>query len=187
MIWKTIPGTDGIYQASSDGRVRSLGHQTIKGYRKGVVLKQQIGSGNGYPIVRIRIDGRGQQTRTVHSLVMLAFVGPRPEGMEVRHLDGDRRNASADNLVYGTSSENNYDTVAHGRNAQARKVECLRGHPFTDENTYVTKDGRRCCRTCGQIRDRAYRMRKAAPALDGRSVVSDGTGWHWEPDGGDVA
>ena len=28
----------------------------------------------------------------IHHLVLLTFVGPRPEGMEVRHLDGDPLN-----------------------------------------------------------------------------------------------
>lgn len=51
-----------------------------------------------------------------------------------------------------------------------RKTHCLRGHRFTLENTYVTRDGRRRCRACGRDHDRrrnGYRG-LAPPALRDR-------------------
>lgn len=33
-------------------------------------------------------------------------------------------------------------------NQHAKKTHCFRGHPFTDENTFITKKGHRQCRTC---------------------------------------
>ena len=45
---------------------------------------------------------------------MSAFVGPCPEGQEVRHLDGDPTNNAINNLAYGTGSENKRDMYLHG-------------------------------------------------------------------------
>lgn len=50
----------------------------------------------------------------VHRLVLEAFVGPRPDGMMCRHLDGDRQNNRLDNLAWGTNAENQADRIAHG-------------------------------------------------------------------------
>lgn len=44
--------------------------------------------------------------RNVHSLVAEVFIGPRPEGMQVNHKDGNRYNNSVENLEYVTPSEN---------------------------------------------------------------------------------
>ncbi|MBM7795821.1 HNH endonuclease signature motif containing protein [Pseudoglutamicibacter cumminsii] len=44
-------------------------------------------------------------THYVHTLVAAAFLGPRPEGHDIIHLDGDQVNLHADNLAYVTRSE----------------------------------------------------------------------------------
>ena len=41
-----------------------------------------------------------------HALMALTWIGPRPEGMEIDHLNGDRCDCSADNLQYVTPAEN---------------------------------------------------------------------------------
>ena len=51
----------------------------------------------------------------VQHIVALAFLGERPERMDVRHIDGDKLNNKVDNLNYGTRSENNYDITEHGK------------------------------------------------------------------------
>lgn len=58
--------------------------------------------------------GRGS-TRTVHTLVMEAFVGPAPKGQEVRHLDGDPSNNRLGNLAYGSRSQNLRDNKWQGK------------------------------------------------------------------------
>ena len=57
--------------------------------------------------------GRDDQ-RLVHRLVLEAFVGPCPEGMECRHLDGNPGNNRLDNLAWGTPKENFADSMRHG-------------------------------------------------------------------------
>jgi len=54
-----------------------------------------------YPTLEIK-----GKTVSVHSLVALAWYGPRPEGMEVNHKDGDKTNCRPDNLEYVTPSGN---------------------------------------------------------------------------------
>jgi hypothetical protein len=58
-------------------------------------------------------SGRAKRAR-VHRLVLEAFVGPCPEGMECRHLDGDPSNNRLDNLAWGTQSQQHEDRALHG-------------------------------------------------------------------------
>jgi hypothetical protein len=69
---------------------------------------------NGY--VRIHItDSRGKpRIRFVHRLILEAFRGPCPGGMECRHGDGNRQNNCINNLSWGTSSQNEADKLRHG-------------------------------------------------------------------------
>lgn len=60
-----------------------------------------------------RPEDSGQTSRNIHSVVAEAFIGPRPTGMVVRHVDGNRYNNAASNLAYGTPNENVYDSVKH--------------------------------------------------------------------------
>lgn len=59
------------------------------------------------------IDGKRRMIY-VHKLVALAFHGERPKGMEIRHLDGNGSNNRADNLSYGTKTQNMRDKFQHG-------------------------------------------------------------------------
>lgn len=70
----------------------------------------------GYRNIRI-----GKMTIRRHTLVCETFVGPRPPGQGVRHLDGDPSNDSPSNLAWGTQAENCADTVAHGRSTRGGK------------------------------------------------------------------
>lgn len=47
-------------------------------------------------------------------LVMLAFVGPRPDGLDVCHGNGNPADNRLENLRYGTRSENMRDALRHG-------------------------------------------------------------------------
>lgn len=64
----------------------------------------------------------------VHKLVITAFVGQRPDGMECRHIDGDRMNSTLCNLAWGTPSENQRDREVHGTGNQGSK------HPMSKLN-----------------------------------------------------
>lgn len=59
-------------------------------------------------------DGERKKSYPVHTLVLLAWIGPRPEGMECRHLDGNPGNNRLSNLQWGTHLENEMDKRRHG-------------------------------------------------------------------------
>ena len=155
--WKPVKGHEGIYEASSHGRIRSVDRTVTYSdgrvcRRKGKVLSVRLDK-YGYQIVGLCNQGKCQ-TRTVHSLVAEAFIGPRPEGMEVCHNDGDRTNNHLDNLRYGTSSDNNLDQLRHGTHNNAVKTHCPRGHELFAENIppSIAKRGRRQCLACVRAR-----------------------------------
>lgn len=68
---------------------------------------------SGYYYVCLHKNGK-QRTHTVHRLVLETFIGPRPEGMQCRYLDGDSANNKLNNLCWGTQKENEADKVKHG-------------------------------------------------------------------------
>lgn len=113
--WRPVVGWEGLYEVSSEGRVRS--------FRRGAngrVLRPGIAS-HGYPTVAL---GRGN-TQSVHVLVAAALLGPCPEGQEVRHRDGKRTNPRATNLRYGTRSDNINDAVRSGSWFSKRRLQHL--------------------------------------------------------------
>lgn len=158
-IWRDVAGYEGIYQVSSQGRVRSLDRVSCGRRLRGVLM---VGSSDhaGYRQVHLAKGGRGNSaTRKVHFLVCEAFHGPRPPGQVTRHLDGDKLNNRASNLAWGTPSENSLDSVRHGTHPQASRTKCPDGHPYDEANAYVGRDGRRRCRTCISTRSQARYLR----------------------------
>lgn len=67
---------------------------------------------NGYKTVKVPIDGKVKY-RSVHRLVLEAFVGPCPDGMQCRHLNDHRADNRLENLKWGTPKENGEDKVAN--------------------------------------------------------------------------
>jgi hypothetical protein len=106
------------YEVSDLGNVRSLSRAVPCSYLgrptkgrafPGVNLRPTLA--NGY--LQVRIGGR--KRRKIYHLVLEAFVGPRPDGTEAMHLDGDRSNNALTNLRWGTHSENVKQIVFDGR------------------------------------------------------------------------
>lgn len=142
-VWLPITGYEGLYEVSSHGRVRSLHHHPT-----GRLLKTPPTS-RGYPKVTLH-SGGSERTLSVHRLVGREFVGPCPDGMEIRHLDGNKVNNNLTNLCYGTHSANVLDSVAHGTFRQTRKTHCPAGHEYTPHNTIVRRRKREC-RICNRV------------------------------------
>jgi hypothetical protein len=116
--WRPIPGFDGLYSASDLGNVRSEGRTvTPADGSKPYVLRARIMRPTpdrlGYLRVNLRFKGRTVYT-SVHRCVALAFHGPCPAGMECRHKNGIPGDCRADNLHYGTRSQNIADAKRHG-------------------------------------------------------------------------
>jgi hypothetical protein len=150
--WRDVPGYEGSYQVSDQGRVKSvertIAHQSFPER----IMSQRLNK-NGYPRVNLYESGK-PRTRQVHQLVMETFVGPRPDGLEVCHGNGNPADNRLENLRYDTRSANARDRLAHGTHNNANKTHCINGHPFGGDNvvTYRQSSGqpgiRRECRAC---------------------------------------
>ena len=109
-IWVPIPNYIGLYEVSNLGRVKSLTRYVMNGKFQRVqyerILKQSWGGGNraynnnGQYLGVLLCNNGKESYRSVHTLVLLAFRGPRPKGYESMFLDKNRENIQLDNLDY---------------------------------------------------------------------------------------
>lgn len=170
--WLPILGYGGYYEVSDLGRVRALARvvtYSTGGKRSypGRILVPFMGP-RGYWLVAVSYRSK-TSLPAVHSLVAKAFHGPRPEGLECRHLDGDRDNNRVSNLQWGTHSENRLDQIAHGTDTKRNRTHCPRGHPLQEPNLCLRQweNGRRACRSCAAAREFVSRHPLADFKLEG--------------------
>lgn len=110
--WKDIPGYEGLYQASSYGR--------IKGLKSGKILKQGSSSKDGRLVVALCKDGV-PKTHAVHVVIAITFIPQVPNKPWVLHDDGNYTNNHKTNLKWGTPQENSDDMVKHGNSQKGAK------------------------------------------------------------------
>lgn len=128
--WLPVLDWEGFYEVSDHGRVQSVDRiitQVIGGIEqparlRGRILKQsktpRSGGKVSDPVVTLSAPGRRRHVRVAH-LVLEAFVGPRPPGLEACHdPDPDPWNNHRANLRWDTRSANQLDSVRHGTHNQ---------------------------------------------------------------------
>lgn len=143
-IWKPVPNYESLYAVSDQGQIWSL-------RRKKLMALHPLGNVDYLGVALYSADGR-RSTRTVHSLVLEAFHGPRPEGLVACHGIGGPTDNRSSNLRWDTGHENALDRVRHGTHNHAKKTRCKRGHLLRGSNLKQhvwLKDRRRECRACG--------------------------------------
>lgn len=179
--WKPIKDFEGIYSISNIGRIR----RDIKGKNtfKGKILKFRLAK--GYPRINLKNKPLNKMF-FVHNLVANAFLGIKPEGFEVNHIDGIKINNRPDNLEYITQIENKHHAVklglyprgethhsclhpekmARGKNNgryvwASKKTHCPHGHELIPENIFPgdKAHGWRRCRECQRIRHKVNRSK----------------------------
>lgn len=137
-IWKSVPGWPG-YEVSNLGRVRSYKK------RKGLywviakdpqrILRPCMSA--GYRAVYLSRGG-SKEIHRIARLVLEAFVGPKPNGMEICHKDCVKTNDWLSNLRYDTRQGNLHDGVGPGvagrlTNEEAVKVKQLASTGYSDK------------------------------------------------------
>lgn len=109
--WRPVAGTEGLYEVSDYGRVRSnhrVGRPTHGGFLS------QTPNAKGYLRVRLWTVNL-RKSVVVHRLVLEAFVGPQPSPVhECNHKNGNKQDNHVGNLEWATPKENNEHAVATG-------------------------------------------------------------------------
>jgi hypothetical protein len=112
--WREIPEWEGVYEASSLGRVRRIDRATPR-------LMTPCDDGEGYRVVTLTRNNRWRAWR-VAALVCAAFHGPRPLGTQAAHGDGVRHHDFPDNLRWATPLEQASDKNRHGTTVMGEKL-----------------------------------------------------------------
>jgi hypothetical protein len=129
-VREPIPGFDGYY-AGDDGSIWSKWRLQGKGYgRKG---EWKISDKHWYKLTpdcrksddrkryTLRTESGKYVKRYGSNLVLLAFVGPRPAGMEACHNNGDCTNDAVTNVRWDTPEANKADMIRHGATMRGEK------------------------------------------------------------------
>lgn len=122
--WRPVAGYEGIYAVSTHGRIMRIapGQRT----RPGLIRKPVPRGDHGYLGVRLRDKETGREkSHFIQVLVAAAFLGPKPPGMQVNHLDANKHNNRLDNLEYVTPKRNVAHALAKGTRKRAGTGRCL--------------------------------------------------------------
>lgn len=157
--WRDIDGYEGVYEVSSEGRVRRVA--SGPGARAGHVLKGGKLK-NGTVQVVLTKDSR-PTTHRINRLVAAAFLPPPPTPRHVlHHLDDDKSNNAADNIAWGTRAEESFRQVLrgtqkgrhHGREGALSDADVLAIRADTRAEKAIARDYGIAPGTVGQIRRR---------------------------------
>lgn len=113
-IWKDVPGYEGSYQVSNQGRVKSL--VTYGNGGNGRIL-----AGDTTRLGYVRIAFLGKR-KLVHRVVYTTFCGKIPQGLEVNHKNGNKADNRLENLELLTKSENIKHSYRKLKNGHRLKV-----------------------------------------------------------------
>lgn len=138
-IWKVLPLYGGHYEVSNMGRIRAkdrivrkfsiLCGKDVDQKYKGRLLTPRKSDKYGHLSVTIGYERRNISL-SIHRAVLLAFVGPCPEGMEGCHNNGNASDNRLENLRWDTHAANNADRKRHGRYAENEAHPMVR---YSDE------------------------------------------------------
>jgi HNH endonuclease/NUMOD4 motif-containing protein len=163
--WRTIKSHP-RYQVSDLGRVRSL----TRKIRDGRIMPGRIIKLCGKKYLMCGLSNGKVAKVYVHRLVLEAFRGPCPPGLEGCHNNGDARDCKLDNLRWDTRKANAADCTAHGR----RRVKCGEQHYHAKLNANKVHTIRKLRKQGWQYKDIAAKMNVSTSTAGN---VGRGTQW----------
>lgn len=139
--WRDVVGYEGLYRISDTGLVMSVRRNKL----------MALGTNHqGYRTCALSRDGKSRRFM-VHRLVLQAFVGPCPEGMETLHRNDTPGDNRLENLRWGTHAENIEDMKRNGNfNSGRRNGKLCRAglHDWVEANRGLNSEGRDVCKEC---------------------------------------
>ncbi|CAL6050167.1 HNH_endonuclease [Hexamita inflata] len=116
------------YVVTSMGRIICVSQQTE--------LKLRV-SNCGYFMINLKNE-LGWSSFAVHSLVANAFLGLKPTGFQVDHIDRNRQNNCLENLRYVSASDNQKNrTIYNGHSAEYFEQLPTNCVPFVKYNQHI--------------------------------------------------
>lgn len=111
--WKPVVGFEGLYEVSNLGRIKSLARTGYRPIKERIRIPQRT---NKFGHLHVYLwKNRKKYQKSIHIVVLEAFIGPKPPNCEGRHFpDRNPANNRADNVLWGTRKENEADKLIHG-------------------------------------------------------------------------
>jgi hypothetical protein len=159
-MWKPIPGFSG-YETSNKGNVRSYRISGPGNRRRSSPRILKASPIQRYRRVMLRGDDGKRHLKKVASLVLLAFVGPPPEGQECCHNDGCSTNDALDNLRYDSHAANMEETRGLPRRTRHKRKQRYRKEATKPDEAKPKK-----CSVCKLIRP-LWEFNRRALSSDG--------------------
>ena len=120
--WRAVPEWP-AYEVSDLGRVKRVAGG--KGSHRAHILNARRNGNVDY--LAVCLSHRRQPGRfLVHRLVLTAFVGPCPDGMEAAHINGCKTDNRLANLQWVTHRENESHKLLHGTHSIGEKNGCAK-------------------------------------------------------------
>lgn len=179
--YRSIPEFPG-YRAGSDGSIwtcrrTSSGRTDTWRPLAGEVRKTKSKLGNAYKYYLLQLPGGGRRAVACHHLVLLAFVGPRPDGMCACHANDNGLDNRPENLRWATMADNISD---RGRNKRTAQGERSGASKLTNDQARQVIALIRAGKTNSEI---ASGLSVGANAI---WSIRSGTSWRWLWDDGFV-
>lgn len=150
-VWRAVVGYEGVYEVSSLGRIKRIAPACHT--RPGrIVNPGPYGNGKKYLRVSLSVNNK-VKSLAVHKIVAEAFLGPRPAGMTVNHIDLHPTNNTASNLEYVTMPANYWHARKKGKmgvTIPQETVDLVRANSHLSNSTLMAMFGL-CSATVSRI------------------------------------
>lgn len=150
--WRPVYEWEGLYEVSNLGNIRSVDRWVTwkngtQRFCHGAPMSQKSHA-RGYGHKQVSLSNQDRKaTPCVHTLVLEAFVGPCPDGMEACHRNYIASDNRVENLYWGTRSRNRRDRMVSEHGSEDH---CPNGHFYHEKNRVKAKakNGWRACLSC---------------------------------------